>query len=135
MSCVLNCSQTVARLATAVALIKKAFSFSVSALSTAVYAAQLIQKSMALLAKYFFTSSNFKIRRRGRLGRNYILSGPLSNYKDLIGAAINVVKPGSATPPVLPTFVLVGVGLVNDFISLFTGKTPDLSLEIAIITS
>jgi dihydroflavonol-4-reductase len=71
---------------------------------------------------------------RGRLGRNYLLGGPVYPYATLVrvvGDALGI----DGNRPVAPGFLLQLVGLVNDIVSTFTGKMPDLTMEIAAMVS
>lgn len=74
--------------------------------------------------------AHVKAAERGRLGRNYLLGGVTQSYQQ-VAAWTGEVLGIDGHRRIAPLFVLSALGLFNDFVSLFTGREPDLTLEIA----
>lgn len=66
---------------------------------------------------------------RGRDGENYLLGGPYLSFQDLAAMIAHMV--GRQAPKPLPAFALKTLGQINDWISRFTRKAPDLTPESA----
>src|SRR5262249_52297569 len=66
---------------------------------------------------------------RGDIGENFLLGGTDATYAELtaIMAALLGVKP----PKPAPAFILKAIGSVNEWMSYFTGKEPDMTLGSA----
>jgi nucleoside-diphosphate-sugar epimerase len=70
---------------------------------------------------------------RGGVGENYILAGTDASYAEVCAIAAELLH--VSPPRTLPPWLLRTLGHLNDFVSLFTRKEPDLTAHSAFLVS
>ena len=70
---------------------------------------------------------------RGRVGENYLLGGPQATYVDVFREIARLLGKKPLRP--VPSFAMQAVAQVNQLVSHFTNKAPDVTPEIAHVAS
>jgi len=66
---------------------------------------------------------------KGGVGERYLLAGTQASYRELFGIVSELL--GRKAPRVLPSWALLGVATLSDWVSRFTHEPPDITPELA----